>query len=289
MRNILKFLIIGVFAIMVSCDNLNEFPEFNDGDAFVAFNNSSLAVSEDGTSLNIPVTLASINGMSASVTYTIIDGTATKGVEFTVADASQSLSFDAENRTQNIVVNIVDNPDVFTGDLTFQIQLSEDGIVKPDAQNICTVTIKDLDHPLSRFFGDWKASGIDKNSGAVTWDVFIEKDPEDVTVLWFQNLTYGFGKYGYTYANGYDNRYYGIVNDEGVLTIPTGQACVWEYTEGTAITLYALDMTYGAVDTDLIPTISEDGSVITFVDYGPGASGYYSWGLHQPGMTLTKI
>ncbi|MGE0089104.1 MAG: Calx-beta domain-containing protein [Bacteroidales bacterium] len=204
MRNILKFLIIGVLVIIASCDNLNEVPEFSDSDAFVAFDKAALGINENGATLSIPVTLASISGMSQSVTYSVIDSTAKEGVNFTLVDASKTLTFDAENRTQNIVLNVIDNPGVFTGDLIFQIQLAEDGTVKPSAQNICEVKIYDLDHPLASILGTWTAKGTSYFNGETSWDILFEKDAEDVSIVWISNFVQG----------GSGLAVYGIVNED---------------------------------------------------------------------------
>lgn len=257
MRNILKILIIGVFAIFVSCDSLNEVPEFSDSDVFVAFDNAALSVSEDGTSLTIPVTLASVKGASASVTYSIIDGTATKGVEFSVVDEGNPLVFDAENRTQNIVVNIVDNPGVFTGDLKFQIQLSEDGIVKPSAQNICTVTITDNDHPLAAILGDWSASGESSFGGPLAWTVTLTKDSEDVTIVWFTNIVPGRNEIPI----------YGTVNEEKTeIKIPAGQEMSASSYDLVAFHAYIGGETFTEDGESITFTISADKSTITGLD-----------------------
>jgi len=290
MRNIFKFLIIGVFAIIASCNDLNEVPEFSEGDAFVAFETTAASVAEDGETLSIPVTLASVSGMSGSVTYSIIDGTAEEGVNFTVEDESQTLTFDAENRTQNIVVNIIDDPGVFTGDLSFQIQLAEDGKVKPSAQNICTVVITDNDHPLSAFFGDWSALADSYYSGdGVTWTVTIEKDPEDVTVLWIQNIVYGFPNYGFVYPN-YDTRFYGVVNEEKTeVKFPIGQTCAYEYQGEYPITLFGMTADLSINESgNVTATLSEDGQMLTFEDGIYVADDTGGWDAIFPGMTWTK-
>ena len=286
MRNILKFIIVGVFAILVSCE-LNETPKFSDSDAFVAFDNGSASVNENGTTLSIPVTLASISGMTQAVTYTVIDGTAKEGVNFTLEDATKTLTFDAENRTQNIVINVINNPGVFTGDLSFQIQLSEDGKVKPSAQNICTVVIADLDHPLSAFFGTWNASANSYYDGDVQWSVIIDKDPSDITVVWVQNVVHGFVKWGYTYP-GNDTRFYAVVNEDNELKFPIGQVCAYQY-QGNDISLVGLDAEGNTIDSgNVTATLSEDGNVITFVEgvYVSDATG--GWDAIKPGMTWTK-
>lgn len=213
MRKILSILTIGILVVLNSCE-LNELPVFDDNDAFVSFDKSSLSIAENGGTLNIPVTLASTKGMSATVTYTVIDGTAAQGTNFTLADASATLTFDANNRTQNIVINIIDNPGVFTGDLRFTIELSDEGKVKPSAESVCTITIADLDHPLSAILGTWSATGTSYFNGSQTWDMELTKDEDDVTIVWFYPFVAG--------GSGYP--IYGVVNEDMTeIKVPVGQ------------------------------------------------------------------
>lgn len=286
MRNIFKFLIIGVLAIFASCDNLNEVPEFSDSDAFVAFDNGTASINENGDILRIPVTLASISGMTQTITYTIIDGTAKEGVNFTIADAAQTLSFDAENRTRNIVVNIINNPGEFTGDLSFKIQLSENGAIKPSAQNICTVVIKDLDHPLAAILGTYRADGVTYFNGAKMWDMVLSKDAEDVTVVWISNLE----------GTGSGSGFYGIVNEEMTeIAVPLGQInTVHTTSNGDGnVYLYGMDADEELYDAgNLIIQIQEGGQKLYFGVYGPsvnlGGTNYY-WDLVYPDYYATKL
>lgn len=285
MRNILKYLIIGVLAILASCDGLNEVPEFSDSDAFVAFENPVQSINENGTTLSIPVTLASISGMSQSVTYTIIDSTAEEGVNFTLEDASKTLTFDAENRTQNIVVNVIDNPGVFTGDIIFQIQLSEDGAVKPNAQNICTITIKDLDHPLAAILGTYRVNATTYFNGAKLWDIEILKDADDVTVVWIANIV----------DAGSGAGFYGVVNEEMTeIAVPLGQIHTISGTSNGDgnVYLYGMDASVGLYDEgNLIIQIQDGGQTFYFEELGPavntGGTNSY-WDLVYPDFYATK-
>ncbi|KAB2870860.1 MAG: hypothetical protein F9K37_04795 [Bacteroidales bacterium] len=201
MRKILSILAIAVLVVFNSCDK-NEKPEFSDSNAFVSFDKAALSVTEDGATLSIPVTLASVKGVSATVSYTVINGTAVEGTNFTLADGSATLTFDAANRTQNIVVNIINKPGVYTGDLRFKLQLSADGKVKPNAENICEITISDRDHPLAAILGEWSATGTSYYNGSETWEMEFSKDPSDVSIVWIDNFVTG----------GSSLKVYGVVN-----------------------------------------------------------------------------
>ncbi len=212
MKNILKLLTISLLVIFASCDT-NKFPEFDDSNSFVAFDNAEMSIAEDAETLRIPVTLASVNGVSASVNFDIMDGTAEEGVNYTLVSENKTLTFDAQNRTQFIEVSIINNPGVFTGDIRFEIILSDDGKVKPSLENKCTVTIQDRDHPLSAFLGEWTATATSNYFGDVQWAVTIAKDEDDVSVVWVTNIVYGFPNYGFTPPD-FDTRFYATVNDD---------------------------------------------------------------------------
>ena len=66
-----------------SC-NLNEYPVFNDDDAFVAFDDESRSFDEPLTAgatvqVEVSVTLASVAGISTDVVYDAVSGTAVEG------------------------------------------------------------------------------------------------------------------------------------------------------------------------------------------------------------------
>ena len=71
-------------AFFSACDQLNDYPEFDDANAFVAFTSERISVKENADSVLVPVRLTSLASKSTTVTYEIIDGTALKGREYDV-------------------------------------------------------------------------------------------------------------------------------------------------------------------------------------------------------------
>lgn len=290
MRKILNLIIIILIAGLSSCDKLNENPEFNDSQAFVAFDKSSMNVQENGVTLNVPVTLASIAGLSGSVTYNVIDGSAKLGEDFTLADPSGTLTFDAENRTQDIVINVINHDGVFTGDISFTIELSAGGVVKPNNESSCKVTIIDLDHPLAAILGTWKATATSYFSGSETWEMEFAKDPADVSIVWISNFVSG----------GSNLPIYGVVNEEQTqILIPVYQ----EIFASSSYPLVRLEGYYGPSGADFIPEgsnitmiISGDKSEISILDEfgshvytdagGTSAAGWYN--IYQADGVLTR-
>jgi len=258
MRKILSLMTIAILVVFASCDKLNEIPVFEESNAFVAFDKTALSANESAGTINVPVTLASINGISTSVNYTVTEGTATQGTYFSLADGT--LTFDAENRTQNIVVNIVNQAGLYTGDKKFTITLSADGTVKPSAENVCTITIVDLDHPLAAILGNWNATGISYFNGSETWVMTFTKDAKDVSVVWIDNFVKG----------GSTEKIYGTVNAaQTQIKIPIFQVIA----TSTSYALIRLEGYYGPTGADdilaggfITCTISADKSTITILD-----------------------
>jgi len=177
----LSIVALGVAA--VSCSNLNNNPVFDDANAFVEFGKTTLSVSEDGKSVSIPVTLASLKGLSENVSYEAVDGTAKAGTNFELADGSATLKFDSENRSQNIVINIKDNPGVYTGDLKFTVAIKNAGSLGIGMNSKCTITITDNDHPLASILGAYTATDKSYGKADQSWTLNMSKDPDDVTVV----------------------------------------------------------------------------------------------------------
>jgi hypothetical protein len=119
MKKIFYLISIVVLGFLAASCNINEFPTFDDNDAFAAFPTASMKIAEDGGTLNIPVHVTSLKGVATTVTYEFVNGSATQGVDFEDASGTGSLSFGAGESEKNIVVKILPHAGVFTGDRTF--------------------------------------------------------------------------------------------------------------------------------------------------------------------------
>lgn len=275
MRNTLKYIGLALVAAtaLISCDS-NDPSKFDDKDAFVAFDKTSVSLSEDfssaGAVYKIPVTLASVKGLEETVKFEVVSPEtkgAKEGVNFEVLTSSGVLSFNAENRTQYIEIKTIYDG-VYTGDLQFSINLVGTESVPAGSEGTCTVTINDIDHPLSFMLGSYKMSGVKYPSTPNTWTMTILKDAKDDHMVWFDNL---FGNSGWVAE---DMRYYGTVNaDHTILTIPFGQTSVYKYSNGNPVTLYGLNSDLDAYDSGSVDVkiITEGGKVT--LDFGK------EWGL----------
>lgn len=266
--------LIAGLVMLASCE-LNKEPVFNDSDAFVAFNNAAFSCAETDGEISIPVTLASLNGMSTTVSYEAVNGTAKEGVNFELVDGAGTLTFSPAERTQYIKVKILD-PGVeyeegervsglYTGDLKFSLEFKSTGDVAASRQNACTVTIKDIDHPMSALLGDYSMSAVSYFNGPVRWTMSILKDENDDHMVWFFNI---FAVDGFADT---DTMYYGNVDaDMTTITIPLGQESEYTRSTGYHLTLYGVDNELEGYETgNLTVTIEKDANgKVTGLDFG---------------------
>lgn len=252
----------------VSC-NINTYPVFDDDDAFAGFETTSYSIAEPEeagaySSYEIPVTLASVAGLTASVSYSIENGTAVLGEDFELADPNMVLSFDADNRTRNIVINVLDTyVGKYTGNKNFTIKINEDGTdVELGAENTCTVTIIDSDHPLTAILHSYGMTGKETAAGPdVNWNLTIEPDASDVTIAWISN-----GIVAADETAGFS----GVVTSSSGVPSSISFAIGQTSSENEDYVLYAVDADGTLVEEgSLIVSVSEEGGRITFKDLGP--------------------
>jgi hypothetical protein len=220
-------------AFFSACDQLNDYPEFDDANAFVAFTSERISVKEDADSVLVPIRLTSLAAKSTSVTYEIIDGTALKGLDYDVPDGASVISFDGSKPVMSINIDILPHLGKFTGDLNFKVVIKSVPGLKIGSNDTTIVTINDIDHPLSAFLGEYAVKGPNYfSSRPDNWNVIIEKDPDgDLTKVWISNLV----------VSGTNLKVYGVVNAEkNKIEIPVGQKIV-NSTTYTSVVLAGFD------------------------------------------------
>lgn len=282
--------VLAAASILASCDK-NEPSKFNDKDAFVAFDKTSLTLSEGSEDvLKIPVTLASVAGLEETIKFEIKESekkAAKQGVNYEVLTKSGTLSFNAENRTRYIEVKAIPDGE-YTGDLQFSIVIKGTESIKAGSENTCTVTVSDIDHPLGFMLGEYTATGVNQWDGPCTWTMTFFKDADDDHKVWINNLFQ---------ADGWANektRYYGIVS-EGftTLNIPFGQESEYKYSNGNPITLLGFDGEAGYDTGSVDVAITRDGDKVS-LDFGT-EWGVWVWiegagnlNIVKPGITAVK-
>lgn len=276
-------------ALMAFTSCSNDYPTFNDADAFVAMTSSTAYVSETGGTLEVPVMLTSLSGIEKTVEFTLTpdpDAGAIEGVHYTLDNPSKSLTFTKDEPTQKIKFTILDN-EVFGGDVKFTITLTQPDGLNLGANKSCVVTIEDDEHPLAFILGTFTAKGISYYNGEQEWTARIEKDANDLSKVWI----YGFvpGGQGSTIA------IYGTVNDDKTqISIPVEQTTVATSSyDGVLYAFYGPDGDDEITD-NLVGDIAADGT-ITFNDwfgsyaYNAGTTTGAGWfNIIQSGAVFTK-
>lgn len=277
-------MIICLSVLLVGC-NPNKLATFDDANAFVAFDNAKMSANEDAGNIEIPVTLASVAGISTTISCVVTDGTAKKGIDYQL-EGDGTLTFDSQNRTQNLKIKIIPRKGIFTKDLDFTVSFSNTGSVNSGAANACVITIKDLDHPLTPILGVFAASGVHPVNGAVNWEMELRKDPTDVSKVWFYNIANLGGWVGD------DIMYYGIVSpDLKTITIPIGQESEYKYSNGNPVTLFGIDAESNSIEEgNIIVNVEEGGNKLKFIESGTWCyiNGAGTVAVVGPGIICTK-
>ncbi|MBR6893226.1 MAG: hypothetical protein IKN15_08325 [Bacteroidaceae bacterium] len=277
-------------ALMTFASCSNDYPTFDDADAFVAMTSSSAFISETGDSLVVPVMLTSLSGIEKTVEFTLTPDSvagAVEGTHYTLVNESKSLTFTKAQPTQYIKFKIKDN-DVFGGDVKFTISLVQPQGVNLGANKTCTVTIEDDEHPLAFILGEFTAKGTSYFDGEIEWTARIEKDASNLNMVWITGL-----------VDGTTTAIYGTVNeDKTEVTIPMEQQVHPHSTYDILLEAYGWD---GSARTSLedgaplVGKIEADGT-ISFPDYWFGGyafnksdgSGAGWWDLLQNDVVLKK-
>jgi hypothetical protein len=272
-----------------SC-NINEYPEFDDSDAFLAFTSSTASIGEEQGSIEIPLLLTSTSGLSASAEVEVVpDETgkgAVEGTDFTIVNKTLSFS-GLDGATQKVKINIIDN-DVFGGNKSFVLRLKDGGNVKLGAAKTCTVTIQDNEHPLAFILGTYGASADSyfSSRGHFDWDITISRDESDVNKVWIGDLDPYFAVNGINAASG-KNIFYGVVNAEKTqILVPAGQKLGYQNTELAAFVAADPDQDETEAE-NVIIDIQNGGQTLVITN----AWGIYDdgwWNLFRGPITLTK-
>lgn len=250
--------IIASIVFLGGCE-LNESPQFDDSDAFVAFEKAQMSVNEDAGTLDVSIRLTSLKKLTSTVTFELIDSTAKQGVDFDLVGGATVLTFDGSNPVQNISLSILPHTGTFTGDRLFGIKITNPGSV--DAGNLVTTWIKisDLDHPLAAILGRYTASGDDAwGTGVYSWNATFEKDATDVTKVWIRDIFAGYALPVIVY---------GVVNDEKTeISIPVHQK-VGTKDDGTIGTISGYNAFFEGAVPDPFATL-EEGEKLVFTING---------------------
>ncbi len=217
MKKIIFYLTVLASVLHFGACNVNDYPVFDDKDAFVAFSSERFIVDEDTGKVRIPVRLSSLNGKTSTVTFELKDSTALSGTDYALSGGASVLTFDGSNPVQYIELNIKDHLGTFTGDKLFGITITNATNVNIGSMKTAYVTIADIDHPLSALLGKYTVTANSYFDGAVSWEINIEKDAKDLSKVWLSNFVVD--------GTAANTKVYGVVNAEkNKIEIPVNQS-----------------------------------------------------------------
>ena len=284
---------LALSAMVLSSCRDNDYPTFDDADAFVAMQSATYVVGETGDSIAIPVMLTSLSGLQKTVEFTLTPDSvagAVEGTHYTLVNESKSLTFTKDQPTQYIKFKIIDN-NTYDGNVKFTVSLAKTEGLNLGANSNCVVTIRDDEHPLAAFLGTYSASADSyfASRGHFDWEITISTDESDDNKVWIANIDPYFGKYGYV-APKY-NFFYGFANEEKTdIHIPVGQELGYDATtlEGFPLGV-ALDDADSPMESGEYITLSllNGGKQLKFEN----AFGIYDdgwWNLFDVGIVINK-
>lgn len=274
--------------LSASCDRNIEFQH----ETFATFDAVTFSVDETAGRVSVPVSIYNPTGSEIQVTVKAVDGKGVSGVDYDiVSPASGILTFSGDVTSQNIEVEITDFTGEFTGskDFTIEIASATAGVTVGNL-NTARFTIKDLDHPLAAFIGDWTGAPlVDYFYGdQYTLNLTIIANDDDPTFssVYVQNIDPYFASAGYNSNNGF-NTFLAVANaDRTQLKLQSGQPVGYKTCQLLGFDGPDLD-TAGTTDYMLFD-LNEDGTLTipnAFGVYNAG-EGWYS--AYLGGLTLSK-
>ena len=224
MKNILLYIALLTGMVYLGSCNLNDYPTFDDKDAFVAFTAERFNITEDVGTFKLPVRLTSLKSQSSTVSFEVIDGSAVAGKDYNISGGASVINFDGNDPVKYLEIDIIEHEGVFTGDLQFSVVISNAGGVNIGGSDTTIVVIQDLDHPLAEILGNYDATAVHWVNGSdLAWSgTVFEKDPAgDVQKVWITGNILGNG------GAGAGSKIYGLVNeDKTEITVPVHQQVV---------------------------------------------------------------
>lgn len=283
------YIIAAALALMLtaSCNRMVEFEH----ETFATLESVTFSVDETVGKVVVPVSIYNPTGAEVQISVKAIDGKAEEGTDYEIVSPSSGLlTFAADETVKNIEVEIVAFEGEFTGAKDFQLKIESltEGI-SVGVFNTASFTIKDLDHPLAMFIGEWTGSIVSYFDGdaeiPITFTVKANDDDNTFSSLIIENLDPSMAAAGGTAANGY-NIYVATVNaDKTQMIIANGQP-----TGLPGYNLVGFDSTH--INTaggyqDIVMNLS-DGKLTIPNGWGTTDGTGYWYGIYAGPTVLTK-
>lgn len=174
---IISFLAVAVF--VNSCGRKAEF----ETESFATFEADSYAVSETVGTFTVPVTIYNPIDKEVQIIVKAYGDSAEEGTDFSIVyPVSGVLTFAPGESTKEIEIEVEHDTEM-TGSKYFDLVISSaDDSFTVGQINTVNCKIKDNEHPLSEFIGDWEGNAIDLYTETeTTLSVSILEDEYDET------------------------------------------------------------------------------------------------------------
>lgn len=259
---------------------------------FATLDAVSFSVDETVGKVSVPVSIYNPTGAEVQVTVKGVDGRGVKGVDYDIVSPSSGiLTFSGDVTTQNIEVEITDFSGEFTGGKDFTIEIaSATAGVSVGNLNTAYFTIKDLDHPLAAFIGEWTGGPlVDFFYGdQYTLNLTIVSNDDDPTFnsVLVQNIDPYFAGAGFNSNNGC-NIFVAVANEDRTqLLLESGQPI--GYSTCQLLGFDGPDLNTAGTTQYMLFDLNADGTLTipnAFGVYNAG-EGWYS--AYLGGVTLSK-
>lgn len=149
---------------------------------FATFDAASYSIDEDKEELRIPVTIVNPTGAEYAVSFKTIDGKAQENVDYEIiSPVSGVLNFAPGETTQEIVLGLnYDETLTGTKDFSLSISSATEGFIVGGC-DLTKIRLKDVNHPLRPFIGEWAASVKSYTGLTYAWSMVIDADESDLT------------------------------------------------------------------------------------------------------------
>lgn len=178
MKNIYLF-ISAIALLLVSCDRKVEFKH----ETFATLSTVRYTVREDAGEFTVPVTIYNPTGDEVQLIVKTDDETAVQDVDYEiVTPANGVLTFSGDESQKDVVIKLNHNK-AFQKSKTFYLSIAatDENFVIGNL-NTATCVIKDAEHPLDMFIGEWKGTALSVFDGtSYPLTVNISEDESDET------------------------------------------------------------------------------------------------------------
>lgn len=261
-------------------------------ETFATFDAVSFSVDETVGKVTVPVSIYNPTGAEVQVTVKGVDGKGVNGVDYEIlSPASGILTFSGDVATQNIEVEITDFSGEFTGGKDFSIEIaSATAGVSTGCLNTAYFTIKDLDHPLAAFIGEWTGGPlVDFFYGdQFTMNISIVSNDDDPTFnsVLIQNLDPYFAGAGIN-ANSGCNIFVAYANEDRTqLYLESGQPI--GYSTCQLIGFDGPDLNTASTTQYMLFDLNADGTLTIPNAWGVYNAGQGWYSAYLGGVTLSK-